>query len=260
MSSTGIGPLTGIHGAVIGDNAIILDSIEAFNSARRSIERTIAEYEGAPGFRSIVGTQLNLDLTLLLTPPYPQAVVQAVSELYAMGVRRVILLHRGFRVRRGLGQDAVMIARAAVARDSVSPRIAEEGVPLIASSRLLQAAANILEVRFADFEYVVGMPVSLDHPRTPWAYEEAKRYFGVEGVYGVDSLTAPLYALQYRYPRLEALSLVILHSQYGQMISPLEPSSEVYLKAVKHESRMESILYLAAVEILNAVRERETVE
>ncbi len=255
MSATGIGPVTGIHGALAGANAVILDSIEAFNGAKRGIERIIGEYEGIPGFRSIVGTQLGLELVVQLVPPYPQAIVEAVSELYSMGVRRVILIHRGYRVRRGLSQDLVLIARAAVPRDSSSSRLIEPGLPVLASSRLLGVASNILEVRFADFEYVVGISVTVDHPRLPWSHDEVERYIGVEGVYAVDSLTAPLYSLQYRYPRLEALSLVTLYSQYSSHLSPLEPSAEVYLKSVKQESRMESVLYLAAVEILNALAE-----
>lgn len=255
MSATGIGPVTGIHGTLTGANAVILDSIEAFNGARRGIERIMGEYEGIPGFRSLVGSQLGLDLVIQLVPPYPQAVVEAVSELYSMGVRRVILIHRGYRVRRGLSQDLVLIARAAVPLDSSSRRLIRPGLPVLSSSRLMSVAANILEVRFADFEYIVGMSITVDHPRLPWSHDDVEPYVGIDGVYAVDSLTAPLYSLQYRYPRLEALSLVTLYSQYSGHLSPLEPSAELYLKAIKQESRMESVLYLAAVEILNAVAE-----
>lgn len=253
LSSTGIGPVTGVHGAITVPNAVIVDSMEAFASSKRSIERVLGEYEGMPGFKSIVGSQLGLDLIIQLVPQYPQAVVQAVSELYSIGVRRVILLGRGFRVRKGVGQESVLIAQGAVPLDSSSRRLAEPGLPLLASMNLLSTASNILEVRFSEFEYLVGLTVTVDHPRLPWVKDDVERYMGVEGVYAVDSLTAPLYALQYRFPRLEAVSLSILYTQYTAPLAPLEPNADVFIRRVKEESRREAILYLAAVEILKAV-------
>ena len=80
---------------------------------------------------------------------------------------------------------------------------------------------------------------------------------GARGVFSVDSVTAPVYALQYEYPYFEAIALITLYKQFSHSLSPVETPLETYTETLEKEKRTESTLYMIALEVLKKVEETE---
>ncbi len=253
MSSVGVGAVTGLYSAYTVSSAILIDNPTVFDGVKRSLEGATSERQGYPGFRSVVGTFRGSRIALVQVPPYPQAVVEATGELYVLGARRVVLVARGYRLSRRVASQAVLIAQGAVPRDSMSPRIVKEGVPLLAGQQMLSKLRKITEMRFPDVSWVTGLTVTVDSVRTKWTLPMAEDLIGVRGVHGVDTMVAPLYAMQYEYSNLEAVAMITLYRQYSRIAPPLESPADAYSKLLEKEARAESILYTVALELLSQV-------
>ncbi|MEB3787343.1 MAG: hypothetical protein GSR78_01145 [Desulfurococcales archaeon] len=255
MSQVGVGPVTGARGIGQASHAIILDNRQVFNNVKRGMERVIVEYTGLPGFQGLAGVQLDTQLVVQLIPPYPQAVAQAVSELYALGVRNVILVGRGFRLRRNIEQGSVAAIAAAIPLDSTTRHLVPEGLPLLPDPWVYNAAREVIEVRFSDLNLYRGYSVSVDHPLLSWIRDSLEGYAGVSDIVSVDPYSGPLYGLRYRYPRLRPLALLSLHRVIPPSLSPLESSVEVLSRTEEAESKTLALLYMAGVEILRHMEE-----
>ncbi len=256
METAGIGTVTGLYGVSNINNAILVDSEEVFGNIKRGIEKIISEKEGLSGFRAIAGKQSDIDLIIVQIPPYPQAVAEAVSELYVFGVRNIIMISQGYRLSKKISIPSVLVAQGAIARDYLSSKIAGEGLPLLASQRLATGFKNLVEIRFSDFQWVYGFTVSLASPRIKWVSGELKDLAGKRGVYAVDSMTAMLYALQYEFQRLETLSLLILSRSYTYTGSTMFQSYDEFSSLREKEVRYGSVLYMAAVELFRQLERR----
>ncbi len=250
MSSVGVGAVTGLYSTYTFTAAIIVDNKKVFDSVKKSLEGTSSEREGYPGFRGVIGSYRNTRIALVQVPPYPQGVAEAVSELYVMGARRVIMIGRGYRLSRRLPPESIVIALGAVPRDSISQKISPRGVPLLASHNLYSRVRNLANLRFPDLEWSQGLTVTLDSTRLKWALSEAEGLIGLRGVVAVESFVAPLYALQYEYSNLEAVALVTAFRQYDKVSPVIESPAETYVRLVDRESKTEGILYTVALEAL----------
>ncbi len=250
MASAGVGVVTGLYSTQSFTSAIIVDNGRVFDSVKRSLEEASSEREGFPGFRSIVGSYRNSRIALVQAPLYPQAIAEAVSELYVMGARRIIVIGRGYRLSRKLSPDSIIIAIGAIPRDSVSQRIAPRGVPLLASSNLYSRVKNLATLRFPDLDWSYGLTVTLDSLRLKWMLGDAEEMVGLRGVIAADSFTAPLYALQYEYSNLETVAIITAFRQYNRVTPLIETPVESYNRLVDRESSTEGILYTVALEAL----------
>ena len=249
MSSGGLGIVTGIRGPVNSDIAILTDSETLYTNTKKGFERVHAgEYTGLPGFRIMVGTSFDVEILLALVPPYPQSIVEAVSELYVFGVRRVAFIGRGYRIRKATDPDTVLVAQAAVPLDSTSWKVTPRGVPLLAGHRLLSALKGILDTKFQSITHTIGSTITLDTPRGEWSYSEVEDYMGVREIVAVDSITAPLYAIQYKYSNLEALAALTLSRHITPTVTPVETNIEMLEKQEEKELSTLSKLYLALIE------------
>ncbi len=249
-----MGLATGLHGISSVENAIIVDSLDVFKGIKKGLERIHGgEQEGLPGFRSIVGTHLGLHLIITLIPPYPAAIAETLMELFVFGVRRAIVITSGYRLRKNIDENSILIVQGSVPLDGVSKRIAGEGLPLLASQDLLTLAKNVIDVRFSNFERYIGFSVTIDSPRLPWAYSDVEEYIGARGVVAVDSIAAPAYALQYMYPRLDVLVLATLNRYFTPSTSPASQTYESYARVLDQEKRNKSILYLVALEMFKGL-------
>ncbi len=256
LETIGVGAVTGLYGVSKISNAILIDSVEVFNNIKRGIEKIISEREGITGFRAIAGRQSDVDLIVVQIPPYPQAVAEAVSELYMFGVRNVILISRGYRLSKKVPISSVLVANGAIGREALSIRISGEGLPLLASQRMASGFKNLVEIRFSDFKWIYGFTVSVPSPRIRWIAGELKDLLGKRGVYAVDSMTATLYALQYEFQKLEALSLLTLSRAYTHPVTSIMPSFDELASLREKEVRLESVLYMAAVELFKQLERR----
>ncbi len=249
----GIGQATGLQWSGNISDAIILDNSEVYDNVKKGMERIHGEYLGLPGFRVLSGRQLDMDLLIVQIPPYPQSVVEAVMELYLFGIRRIISVSRGYRLGGDIEPNAVLLAEAAIPLDSVSEKVAKRGLPLASSRSLLERAREIIDVRFSEFQPYLGFTVTVDSPRLPWIYQEIEDYMGQRDVLGVDTVTAPLYALRYILPRLEALSMIIVQRKIQPQGQAVETDSEGYARLLEREKKMESVLYIVALEIMHSL-------
>jgi hypothetical protein len=255
MASAGLGAVTGLYSTQTFDHAILVDNGRVFDSVKKSLEEASTEREGLPGFRSIVGSYRNTRIALVQIPAYPQAVAEAVSELYVMGARRVIMIGRGYRLSRRLSPESIVIAIGSVPRDSISLKIAPKGAPLLASSSLYNRVKNLATLRFPDLEWFQGLTVTLDSSRLKWALSEAEELVGLRGVLAAETFVAPLYALQYEYTNLEAVAIVTAFRQYSRVASPIESPADTYTRLVERESKIEGILYTVALDAVTMTGE-----
>ncbi|MEB3860162.1 MAG: hypothetical protein LRS43_03005, partial [Desulfurococcales archaeon] len=113
----GIGQATGLQWSGNISDAIVLDNSEVYDNVKKGMERIHGEYLGLPGFRVLSGRQLDMDLLIVQIPPYPQSIVEAVTELYLFGIRRVISVTRGYRLGSNVESNMVILAEAAVPMD-----------------------------------------------------------------------------------------------------------------------------------------------
>ncbi len=248
----GVGVVTGLRTVFQLDAALIVDDWRVFDYIKRSIEAPQAEKTLSPGFRSVAGEFRGKKLALVQAPPYPQTVAEAVSELYLLGARRIIVVSKGYRLSRraAAGQATVMMANAAIPLDSVSRLVVSGGVPLLASGNMLSRARRIIEVRFPDVEWRLGYTVTVDSPRLRYTVAGAEEYSGYKGVVAMDSVTAPLYALQYEYTNLEALSMLTLYRQYSRVPNLIESSEDAISRLIEKEVKTEGLLATIALEVL----------
>lgn len=256
MQISGVGVATGIHGSPGVDSAVLVDNVQLYEAMMKGMTGIHGgEYRGLPGFRFVVGRQFDYDLMLGLIPPYPGAVVEAVSELYVLGVRSVILIARGYRlVKKGIEPGTAVLVRASVPLDGVSRRIAPEGVPLLASGHLAAIFRSVAEVQAYPLTLVVGTSVTLPSPRLPWSYHAVEQYIGVKGVVSVDSVSAALYSMQYYYPRLEALVILAVYRGLSGTYRPVEHSIDQMQRVEEEELDLQNRIYLLAVEALKKAR------
>jgi len=250
LASVGLGAVTGLYSTYSFQSAILIDNKIVYDNVKKSLEASSSEREGYTGVRSVVGGYKDLRLALVQIPPYPQAVVEVVSELYLLGARRIILIGRGYRLSRRLPPDTVLITMGAIPRDAVSQKIAPRGAPLLASQPLYSKVRGIASLRFPDIEWVQGLTVTLDSLRMKWVLPEAEDLVGTRGVFVADSLVAPLYALQYEYGNLEAVALITAFRQYGGVPTPIESPADAYSKLLDKEAKIQNILYTVALEAL----------
>jgi hypothetical protein len=248
-----VGQTTGVEWSGSIDNAIILDNSEVYDNVKKGMERIHGEYLGFPGFRVLSGRQLDMDLLIVQIPPYPQSVVEAVLELYLFGIRRIITVSRGYRLGSNVEPNTVVLAEAAIPMDSVSPRIAKKGLPLISTGELLERAKEIIDVRFSDLRSEKGFTITVDSPRLPWVYQDIEDYMGQMSVYSVDTVTAPLYALRYALPKLKALSMIIVQRKFSPQEQAFEANKDRYNDLLEREKKMESLLYIVALEIIHSL-------
>jgi hypothetical protein len=250
MEYVGVGSITGLYGVYGVQNAVILDSGQAFDNIKKGLERVTSEKSGLYGIRSIAGKQGGMPLIVVNVPPYPQAIVEAVSELYMFGVRRIIGIGRGFRLVGRLPARAVLVARGAVGMDGISESIAG-GLPLIVSSKLESIFRSVAEIRFSDFNWVYGFTLTVPSPYMRSLVEKVRSLAGKRAVVAVDSYTAALYAMQYEYPHLEALGLIVLPGQYEKIMEGTIMKSIDEMEQLRSViARSETILYMVAIEIL----------
>lgn len=246
----GLGAVTGLYSTYSFQAAILIDNKAVYDSVKKSLESASSEREGYAGARAVVGGYKDIRLALVLVPPYPQAVVETVTELYLLGARRIILIGRGYKLSRRLPPDTVLIPVASVPRDSFSRRIAPNGAPLLASQQLLARVRSIVGLRFPDIDWLPGLTVTIDSLRMKWVLPDAEDLVGTRGVYAVDSMVAPLYALQYEYGNLDAVALITVFRQYNRVPSPIESPAESYNRLLEKEAKVQSVLYAAALEAL----------
>jgi len=252
VAISGVGVTTGLHTAYPIQGAVIVDNPLVFDYVRKSLEKAISERMGMPGFRSVAGEFHGTKIALVLIPPYPQAVVEAATELYMLGAKKIILVGRGYKLSRRI-ESNILLANGAIPRDSVSRRIARPGLPLLASQQLLSKAKNIGDVRFPDLQWKIGLTVTLDSTRLKWTLGEAEDLVGMKAVVGVDSLVAPLYALQYEYNNLETLAIITLFRHYTRVPTIIETAADTLEKLLEKEARTANILYTLAAETIHAV-------
>lgn len=251
MSYVGVGSVTGIYGVSDVRSAIIVDSSQAFENIKKGVERVTSERPGLTGFRSIVAKQADVTFILVQIPPYPQAVAEAVTELYLFGARRFILIGRGYRLSKKLPPRVALVVRGAVGVDNVSRMIAAPGLPLVISWRMEHVFRSVVELRFQDFNWVYANSVTLPSAHLRYLSDEVRVYAGKRGVVAADTLVAPLYALQYDFVNMEAMAMLTLHDAIDSVISsPVHPSLEDYEDEAARIAREETILYMVALEML----------
>jgi len=257
VSVSGIGITTGLHTAYSIEGAVIVDNPAVFDYVKTSLEKAISERPGTPGFRSIAGEFHGTKIALVLIPPYPQAVAEAATELYMLGAKKIILVGRGQKLTRRV-ESNILLANGAIPRDSVSGRIARPGLPLLASQQLLSKAKSLGDVRFPDVKMRIGLTVTIDSMRLKWTLNDAEDLVGMKAVVGVDSLVAPLYALQYEYNNLETLAIITMFRNYTRVPTLIETSAEVLQKVAERETRTANILYMLAAETIHSVLREAT--
>ncbi len=250
MALSGVGTVTGLRSVFQLDGAVILDSERVFDYIKKSIEVPHQEKTGAPGFRAVAGEFRGRRVAIVQVPPYPQAAVEAASELYLLGARRLVIVTRAYRLSRRLSQNAVLVASAAISADAITHKIVPPGTPLLASANMLSKTRSIVEVRFPDIEWYVGFTVTVDSPRLRYFFEEAEKYANLKGVVAVDSMIAPVYALQYEYTNLEAIALATIVRSYTKATTTIESSEEAAAKTIDREVRSASLLVTVALEVL----------
>jgi len=225
----GYGRVTGIRSySMMATSALLIDSPELYERIVSAMGEYVGgQYSGYPGFKFTAGSYMDFNLLVGTIPPYPEAVVEAVSELYMMGVRNIAVVSRGLVLGRRSGEppvkeeDIVFVAIAAVPLDGVATKVAPLGVPLLPSDVMLRYFLNVISERAIEsrgsesmeigrkLKVMKSITVTLRSPRMPWSYSEVEQYLGMRGVKLVDSVTAPLYALQYYYGKLKTLSLIV---------------------------------------------------
>ena len=259
----GYGRVTGIRGG-LGSHiecVVILDNMELYEKLARGMEPVYSgQFSGLPGFKFIAGNYLDFNLALGVIPPYPAAVVEAVNELYLFGVRNFIFITRAYRLSRirskPLDHSMPVIVKAAVPLDSVTRRVVAEGVPLLPSKELylsyLEASSRVEPSGEVPPE---AISVTVDSPRLPWSYHELERYIGLRNVATADSVSAPLYALQYNY-KINSLSIVIAVRTLGPGMKTLDTDVERAINIEGEEIDIANKAFLAAVEALKIFKNR----
>ncbi|MCE4624812.1 MAG: hypothetical protein F7C35_02975 [Desulfurococcales archaeon] len=250
MEYMGVGTITGLYGVSGISKAVLVDSSQAFDNIRKGIERITSERSGKTGFRSIAGRQADTDVIVVQIPPYPQAVVEAVSELYAFGVRQVVAISGGHRLSRKMPSRAALVVRGAVPMDDVSRAIAGQ-LPLLPSYRIESVFREMIESRFSDFNWVYGVTVTVASPHLRHYIEKIRGLTGRRWIAAADSVSAPLYAMQYELPGLEAISLLVMTGATEPFAeSTIVRSMDEFEADLERVAREETILYMVAIEVL----------
>jgi hypothetical protein len=246
---SGVGLVTGLHG-VSPKTAIILDCEEVYNNIRKSLEGAFGEYIGYPGFRAAVGGP-NQNLLVALVPPFPPAIYEAVTELIIFGVRRIVAVVRGYRIKSGITEGSILLVSASIPLDSVSTKLVPIGLPLTASTRLFsRARESLVATNYGDFSYYIGYALTVDSPRLASLDSRISDYMKLKPVMALDTVSAPLYALQFVYPSVEVLVIEVLQRTLKEMSSAFEESLEKYEREEAESHRILSMIALAALEML----------
>ena len=255
-----VGLVTGLRDASLkGVPVVILDDEEAFKAVKGSVGVVTNEFTGLPGVRlARVDTGLPRvpAVAYVLAPPYPPAVFEIVNELVLFGARRIIMISRGYRVKRSSPPPhvPVVVSTMAIGLDSVSPRLAPEKLPLTASDELVDIARAARAEDAPDL--FMGYTVTVDSARLVAGDQFVQDYIKARQVVAVDTVSAPVYALSYIYPALEAVSIVVLSKMWSQASEPLEDWRRE--DSFKSASELEARLARGLVEAL--AREPEEVE
>ncbi len=251
MVISGVGVVTGLHG-VSPKTALILDCEEVYNNIRKSLEGAFGEYVGYPGFRAAVGGH-GQSILVSLVPPFPPAIYDAVTELTIFGVRKIIAVVRGYRVKSGVTEGSVLLVSAAVPLDSVSTKLVPKGLPLTASPKLFsRARENLVTANYGDFNYYIGYTVTVDSPKLATFDSRIADYMKVRPIMAMDTIAAPLYSLQFVYPSIEVLVVEVLQRSLKEMSTAFEESLEKY---EREEAETHRILSMVALAMLEMVKE-----
>ncbi|BAN89950.1 hypothetical protein [Aeropyrum camini] len=253
--SSGVGIVTRIPSVSPATSAVLLDHPDVYLRTVRGASTIYGgEYTGSPGFRFTVARVGEANLLIGLIPPYPQAVAEAVYELFILGIRNVIAITRGARLgRRGEEGERVVLAKAAIPLDTVSQRIAPPGTPLLASAELLRGLLAYAELGVLKGSVSPGTTVTMQSLRMGWSYDDAEEYIGLRDVRAADTVTAPLYALQYQFERLNALSVVVAERPLTPTPRPVETDARALERQDEREADLVSKILIAAVETIKAV-------
>lgn len=254
MLRRGIGVVTGLRGASL-DSAVIVDSADVYESVKRAAGASITEFAASPGVRLAMGGGILQQPALVQAPPYPPILYEVVQELVVFGARKIVVVARGYGLRKSVPPGSLLLPQAAVALDSVSKLIVPSGMPLIASRSLYNSLSeNVIRRGRAGFAgYYRGKTVvTVDSPRAFLLHkrgllEEFTRY---KDVVAVDSVTAPLYAFQYLYPSLEVSTLVYVIGNVDKALSVIEENIEQYQSTLYRLRRMLTLLVLSVIEAL----------
>ncbi|MEB3816975.1 MAG: hypothetical protein LRS46_03435 [Desulfurococcales archaeon] len=254
MLRRGVGLVTGMHDVSI-DSAVVVDSLNVYDNIKRTSNGGIVEYTGSSGFRVITGGKILGRTAVALVPPYPPAVYEAVQELIVYGARRVVAVVRGYSLRRNVPPDSIVLANAAIAADSVTQYIVPKEMPLLATRSLYtQLSEEIIRKGQGGFAgyYRGKIVLTVDSARAILEHtrERVDRYSHYKDVVALDTVTAPLYALQYIYPSLEVSSLIYIVGDADYALRIIEEDIDLFHTKLHRASRLLSMLALSVTEIL----------
>jgi len=254
MLRRGVGIVTGLRGLSV-ESAVVVDDRDVYESVVRAAGASISEFTSYPGVRVAIGGGLLRKPALVLVPPYPAALYEVVQELIVFGVRRIVAISKGYALRRSVPSSALLLPQAAVPLDSVSRAAVRPGVPLIVARSLYNMLSdNVIRKGGTGFSaYYRGKSVvTVDSPRLAAAHmaEDVEAYAKYKDVIAVDTLTAPLYAIQYHYPSLEAASLIYIVGGFEAASRLVEESIDKYQSAQYRLRRTLTLLVLSVVESL----------
>jgi hypothetical protein len=254
MLRRGVGLTTGLRGVNV-ESAILVDSSEVYESVKRAAGASLSEFSGVPGVSVATGGGLLQKPVLVKVPPYPSIVYEVVHELVVFGARKIVSVSRGYSLRKSVPSESLILPSAAVSMDMVSQAIVRRGLPLLVSKTLY----NILTERIirkggAGFSsyYRGKVVVTVDSPRLAAAYlrGEVESFGRYKDVVAMDTVTAPLYALQYIYPSLETASLVYIIGSIDKALDLVEEDIERYQAHQYKLRRMLTLLVLSIIETL----------
>ncbi len=259
MLRRGIGPITGIHGTSI-ESVVLVDSVDVFESVKRAVDGGLQEFYGDSGFRVVTGGRKLGRLAIAFAPPYPPALYDAVQELVVYGARRIVAITRGFSLRRNIPAASLILAQAAMGSDSVSSTLLPRGMPLLASRSLYaRLSEEVIRRGQGGFEgyYRGKIVLTVDNVRMLAEHrreflDEISRY---KDIIAADTVTAPLYALQYIYPSLEASTLIYVEGDLDYASKVVEEDIEHYQTTLHRINRSLSLLTLEMIDILAGPQE-----
>ncbi len=217
-----VGLVTGLRDVSLkGVPVVMVDSEDAFRELKGDMGVVTNEFAGMPGVRLArvdTGLPRVQAVAYVLAPPYPPVVFEVVNELVLFGARRMVVVTVGYRVKRSSPppQVGAVISTMAIGLDSVSPRLAPEKLPLTASEELVSVVKRSKPGLF------MGYTVTVDSARLVAGDPVVQDYIKARQVVAVDTVSAPIYALSYIYPALEAVTVVVLSKMWSQASEPLE--------------------------------------
>jgi len=247
---SGVGLITGLHG-ISPKMALIFDCEEVYNNIKKSLGGTFGEYIGYPGFKATTGGK-NQNVLIATVPPFPPAIYEVITELTIFGVRTILAVMRGYRIKSGITEGSVLLVSASIPLDSVSNKLVPQGVPLVASTKLFnKVKENLVTTNYGDFNYYIGYTISVDSPKlAALDYKRIQEYTKIKPLIAMDTIASPLYALQFLYPSLEVVVVEVLQRSIREFSTAFEESLEKYEKKEAEAHRMLSMIALALLEMI----------